>query len=443
MDQNRVDDLLAFALVAAGREDADRFGRHELGPIHLVKYVYLADLAYAATHDGETYSGAPWRFHNFGPWATEVWERIEPVAQRLGARRRTFSSPKAKDDSVRYEVQTEDDTQFERLERALPWEVASTVKRGVREYGSDTTALLRDVYLTKPMLRAAPGAALVFDGEPQPPAAAEPAEEPRLSVRQRRTRAAALEALRERVRRHKEERATARSRRPADPAPPYDEVFAQGVAWLDSLAGDPPRRARARPRSRTKYGHRARGVAAKYPDDSVAALCDAWWAEDARRELGAGRLLRAFVPFPEPKPFELIPEGRAEPTTHQRALFTIRPFDPTRPSAPAASVLPVAGMPLRRGEHYFVVRGKVRPVLVLGEARPRVTADFLAGSASWQTRRHCSSRRSTAQTRTAHAAGGTRSSCGASGRRPIRSSCGTCFRCPAAPRNRSCAWITR
>jgi len=42
MDIKRVDLLLKYILAAAGQEDP---GNREVGPIHLVKYVYLADLA--------------------------------------------------------------------------------------------------------------------------------------------------------------------------------------------------------------------------------------------------------------------------------------------------------------------------------------------------------------------------------------------------------------
>ena len=37
--------------------------------IHLIKCVYLADLAYDKEHNGQTYTGIPWRFYHFGPWA--------------------------------------------------------------------------------------------------------------------------------------------------------------------------------------------------------------------------------------------------------------------------------------------------------------------------------------------------------------------------------------
>ena len=44
MDRDRVDLLIQYALAVAGQND---FGERELGPIHLLKYVYLGDLAHA------------------------------------------------------------------------------------------------------------------------------------------------------------------------------------------------------------------------------------------------------------------------------------------------------------------------------------------------------------------------------------------------------------
>ena len=41
MDINKVDQLLKYILAAAGQED---FRNREVGPIHLIKYVYLAGL---------------------------------------------------------------------------------------------------------------------------------------------------------------------------------------------------------------------------------------------------------------------------------------------------------------------------------------------------------------------------------------------------------------
>jgi hypothetical protein len=225
-----VDRLIQFSLLAAGR--SEEFLDRELGAIHLLKYVYLADLAYAARHAGQTYTGAPWRFHHFGPWANEIHARIEPALMRIGAVERNIESRFA-DDSRRWRAT--DDEEFEALEHKLPPEVASTLRRRVREFGHDTTGLLHFVYKTPPMLRAAPGESLVFESTPHVTVPSSTA--PPLSVKAQKRRAERLRAGRELVRARLATTPT-KGLVEAAPAPRYDEVFAQGIAWLDTLAGD-------------------------------------------------------------------------------------------------------------------------------------------------------------------------------------------------------------
>ncbi len=78
----RIHQVMRYALGVAGNEDEYR--DRELGEIHLIKYVYLADLAHAEKHGGVTYTGIPWRFHHFGPWAEEAFCEIKPSMEMLG-----------------------------------------------------------------------------------------------------------------------------------------------------------------------------------------------------------------------------------------------------------------------------------------------------------------------------------------------------------------------
>lgn len=230
-DEARIDRLIQLALATAAREDELR--NQQLGPIHLVKYVYLADLAHAEAHGGQTFTGARWRFHHFGPWAEEVFRRIDPAAQAINATRRAFPS-RYDTDTVRYAV--EDADLFDQLERGLPFAVVSSVRRAVHEHGSDTYGLLNHVYLTKPMLSAAPEEQLVFEPRAIAPPLPAPVEPPSLTVSARRRRKAAVETLKEAVR----DRLRARlARRPARVKPPrYDEVFFDGVKTLEERAGE-------------------------------------------------------------------------------------------------------------------------------------------------------------------------------------------------------------
>jgi len=232
MDTSRLDSLLHFALAAAGQEDLPH---RALGPIHLIKYAYLGDLAYAERHGGETYTGAPWRFFNFGPWAGVVHDRIEPAVRAIGAERRVFDRARYEGEFVRYTL--EDDAAYERLGRQLPMEAATAIKRAVHEFGNDTYGLLNHVYLTRPMLEAGPGEPLVFRGtleEPQEPED-HTQTEAQLGRKARKERKATLARLRLDIRARLAQR---RMRTRVVPAPRYDDVFRAGTEWLDSLAGE-------------------------------------------------------------------------------------------------------------------------------------------------------------------------------------------------------------
>lgn len=233
MDLTRVDLIIQCALAVAGEQEWDE---RELGPIHLVKYVYLADLAFSQKHGGESYTGAPWRFYHFGPWAESVLDRLEPAALAINAERRVFSSPRYDGDVVRYSV-SQDRRLVDRITAGLPHEISGALRRYVREYGRDTEGLLRFVYATPPMLRAAPNERLVFEDVPEVKVLEPEAEQTKPSVKARRARRERMERLRDEVRRRLDDK---RSRRatPAGPAPRYDDVFFEGFRWLDGLAGE-------------------------------------------------------------------------------------------------------------------------------------------------------------------------------------------------------------
>lgn len=234
MDLNKVDLLIKFALAAAGQEDP---GNRELGSIHLVKYVYLGDLAHAKCYNGKTFTGIPWKFHHFGPWAYEVYERIEPVVQEVGATERKFSHPHYADDFIRWTLV--DEELFERLEKQIPFCVISAIKRGVHEFGSETQSLLHHVYTTEPMLGAAPQDQLSFDFQSELAPETQKVEtlQTDQSAKAKKRRKAKLQALRERVQKKLAEKPKTR-KLVSPPTPPrYDEVFFEGQEWIDQLAG--------------------------------------------------------------------------------------------------------------------------------------------------------------------------------------------------------------
>jgi len=236
MDPAKIDILLKFALAAAGEED---FDNRQLGPIHLIKYVYLADLAYAKRHGGQTFTGVQWQFHHYGPWAYEVFERIEPVIAETGALEKRYSHPKFEDDFVRYTLS--DESLYKQLEEKLPFEIVSVIKQGIRKFGADTQGLLDYVYKTKPMLKAAPEEFLSFEDlseEKLPTDGADESEEI-LSAKAKKRRKQKIKAPREKFRKRLAQK-KASKKLVTPPTPPrYDEVFLEGTKWLDSLAGTP------------------------------------------------------------------------------------------------------------------------------------------------------------------------------------------------------------
>jgi hypothetical protein len=234
-DPSRVDLLLQYAVLVAGEED--EYIDRQLGPIHLIKYVYLGDLAYARRNEGKTFTGIDWQFYKFGPWSQAVNERIEPALLAIGADKKTFpSNYEDKDDWIRWSLR--DERLLQEKEWKLPTDITMYLKRYVHRFGKDTPNLLDHVYSTKPMLSAAPNEHLDFSLAVEGASSAE--SEPRqlrmdnLSEKKKKKLKERMHALREK---HK-------SRKPKElklvhPAknPRYDEVYEEGIAWLDDLAG--------------------------------------------------------------------------------------------------------------------------------------------------------------------------------------------------------------
>lgn len=231
INQRHIDTVLQYSLLAAGDED-DRFDR-QLGPIHLIKYVYLADLFYARRHEGETYTGIDWIFYKFGPWSQEVNARIEPALSAIHANKNQFQSNyEDKEDWIRWDLS--DDELLNRKERELPPVITMYLKREIHKYLKDTPSLLDYVYKTKPMLAAAPGERLDFsllleDRDLH--------EQGALRVDSISNKKKKLLKQRIAQLRGSEKQARSRLINPVS-RPRYDDVYSDGMAWLDSLAGD-------------------------------------------------------------------------------------------------------------------------------------------------------------------------------------------------------------
>jgi hypothetical protein len=235
MDTERIDKLIAYAMAMAACQDPPR---PELGQIHLIKYAYLADLEYAARHQGQTFSRTEWKFHHFGPWSTEAWKRIDPVIAKIGARTRSVASQRG-DEYLRYMLNYDCESLISQLDRELPWEVTRSVRNAVRKFGNDTQSLLHYVYQTPPMLKAAPGELLSFSDPGLVLTETEPASVEKkieLSRKQEKKQEAAINDLKARI-----QASLASNKALSAPTaeyyePRYDDTFTLGQQWLDEMA---------------------------------------------------------------------------------------------------------------------------------------------------------------------------------------------------------------
>lgn len=219
---------------------ADDFKDRSLGPIHIIKYLYLADLALAAKNGGQTFTGIRWRFHHFGPWATEAWESLDRALGKTGATKNTFESQYDDKENVRWVWK--DDVAYVEHERELPLVVVSAIRRAVHQFGTDTFPLLHHVYKTEPMLNAAPEEYLDFSfAVPDESHASKGGDviDMSLSKKKMKARKKRLQELKDRVRAKLEAPTGQPKMIYPNPPPRYDEVFAEGQRWIDEIAGGP------------------------------------------------------------------------------------------------------------------------------------------------------------------------------------------------------------
>jgi len=233
-EENKVSRLMQYALVVAGQ--AEDFHERSLSPIHLIKYLYLADLDYAGFHEGKTFTGLDWTFHHFGPWSATAYQQMESSLLAVGARKTIVSSEYGDKDFVRWSVASSD-AEWGAVKESLPLEIRQSVQHYVGKFHNNTPALLHFVYATPPMLCAAPEERLNFSVAAREGLTKEETMAPffqRLPPQKQKALAAGMSELRKRFAQKsvnvppREQQLTLRP----------DAVFEDGVAWLDRLAGE-------------------------------------------------------------------------------------------------------------------------------------------------------------------------------------------------------------
>ncbi|MDM8517832.1 hypothetical protein QUF76_16675 [Desulfobacterales bacterium HSG16] len=196
-------------------------------------------MEYAKQNDGETYTGIPWKFHNFGPWSNIGFLRINPALQAIGARQINIPS-KHENDIVRWSIQN--DRLFNKLSDKLPLTIVHSLQRNVHRFTGITEDLLHFVYNTRPILQARPGDLLDFSAEARLQAEYDTDKEKngadkgkKITVRQKKKKRQALEQFRQEFRKRLKEKKKKRKIRPRPPR--YDAVFYEGLKTINALAG--------------------------------------------------------------------------------------------------------------------------------------------------------------------------------------------------------------
>jgi hypothetical protein len=136
------------------------------------------------------------------------------------------------------------------------------------------------------------------------------------------------------------------------------------------------------------FGNPRRGETLEYPEISLQSLVGKWWVSVKSGSVERGRLLWAIVPHVDQKPFALVAKGRTEATEHGRVDYEVMPLTKrTLSTVRSAPSLPVAGMPDIADEIKMVLRGKRRPVLVIGSAGTEVEKGLRIGEVRFHTNR--------------------------------------------------------
>ncbi len=238
MNKDHLTLIYQYALLLAAEEEWDQ---RELGPIHLLKFAYLADLTYAEHNKGSTFTGVDWKFHNFGPWSNPAHDLIEPAALGIGADKITRPSD-YEGDYIRFVVKEDPEDlkrQVDAIRQKLPMELRGVLQRVVHEYKSDTKKLLHAVYATMPMLLAAPGEPLDFHSVVREPTAIyAPAEaaEPEI-ILSKKKQARLKSRMAELRKKCSQNYAKARAQQSKVVTQENPEELAEVTAWLDQLAG--------------------------------------------------------------------------------------------------------------------------------------------------------------------------------------------------------------
>lgn len=227
MDTERVNRLIQYLVAVASSKGRD------LRPIHILKFLYLADVRYAETNGGESYTGLPWKFFHFGPWC-DIQDTFDDVLLLAGAEKREIpASSEDRSETAAFKFgRIRADEIVRNLRDEIHGAVLNSIDDSVDRFGGhDIADMLEHVYTTAPMRHAAPDDLLDLSTAVDPDAPQRRAPR-RLSKAARSRLAKAKRMLAEKAKnRTRPERVRVDVR--------YDEVFVKGTQWLDDIDGEP------------------------------------------------------------------------------------------------------------------------------------------------------------------------------------------------------------
>lgn len=121
-----------------------------------------------------------------------------------------------------------------------------------------------------------------------------------------------------------------------------------------------------------------------YSGDRIQDLIDEWWVKDEEPGFSAGKLIWAYMPYVDMIPYILIPEGRTgDSTQHHLANFRIEQLRIST-TYNRTDDLPVAGLPINKGEIRKVSRAKKRPAVILASNGNDLGKKISTGMPTWQ-----------------------------------------------------------
>ena len=237
VNTQRIDALLACIFLDALK--SEDFTERSLGPIHFIKYIYLADLAYSEKHNGKIYTEIPWKFYHFGPWDAELWRSIAPSLNASGAVAENFPSDFSDTGYTRWTIQSRE--KITSVAQGLTIELRGVLSWAVKKFANHTPELLNYVYNTPPMLRAAPQEFLDFapSGWSFNDDTFSQKKKIALTARQEKKITAWKKESALLLRNKIAEKRAQRSSCAPVPPPKYDSIYFEGLAALDAEMSSP------------------------------------------------------------------------------------------------------------------------------------------------------------------------------------------------------------